>query len=104
MARKNETAEQGWNRRLQILERVASLKGTDAIAPLLTHLSYFAEERECTRFRPEQDPEHAYLTKEYLVKQAEDIRITLRRMYFDMTSKGKARAHEYMYKGTLEPK
>lgn len=102
-AKEGETAEQGRDRRLKILERVASLKGPNKeLSAIRTAVDNLPDDALVARYRPKQEPELTYISKIYLVNYAESIRASLKRMYLDMTSNGKARAHEYKYLGSYE--
>ncbi len=99
-----ESAENGWERRRRIIAQVVPPNRTrDPRKDLSTRLHGLAGDLNYSTYRPDQDPDLAYLTNEYLSALADDIEKTARRMYNDMMKdRTSPRSFEYRYMGSKE--
>lgn len=66
-----DTPNKGWERRRQILVELAPPNRTkDAVSDLIDAICRFPEEELTTVFRPAQDDELLYVTRDYLYESA----------------------------------
>ncbi len=99
----NESAEAGWERRRRIIAEIVPPNRTrNPRTDLSTRLHWLASDLNYATYRPDQDPDFAYLTNEYLSRLADEIKRSARRMYDDMKDRNSPRSFEYRYMGTKD--
>lgn len=108
MPREKESAEAGWERRRRIIAGIVADIGPpgrirNTRADLSYRLNFLASDLNYTAYRPNQDPDLAYLTNEYLFTLADDIQKTACRIYSHMwNDRNSAASFQYRYMGSKD--